>query len=97
MYVLEGEITAVLDGETHEVKAGSWVHMPLGVEHSFKNNSSKPTKMILTYSPGGFEKWFLHVGTLISDPEAPAPAITQLDVMQAIAAAETFRVTFHRR
>jgi len=36
--------------------------MPRGVQHYFKNISDKSTKMLLTYTPGGFEAWFKVIG-----------------------------------
>lgn len=97
IFVLDGELTAFLGGQKHVAKAGSWVHMPRGVEHYFKNNTDKPVRMILTYSPGGFEKWFLEVGTPFKPGDAAPPHPDPEAIKKAVAAAERFGVTFHKR
>ncbi|MEI8019261.1 MAG: quercetin 2,3-dioxygenase [Schlesneria sp.] len=65
-FVLEGELRAWLGGKQYDVKAGDFVHMPRGVPHSFKNVSEKPTRLLLSYTPGGFEQWFLDIRTPVS-------------------------------
>lgn len=92
--VLEGELVALLDDKRYDVKAGSWVHMPRGVSHSFKNQTDKPVRMILTYSPGGFEQWFLDVGTPAKRTDAEPPKPGPDDIKKAISAAEKYGVTF---
>ncbi len=97
IYVVEGELVAYLDGKKHEVKKGAWVHMPRGVEHYFKNTSNKPTRMILTYSPGGFEKWFLEVGTPVKKSDTNPPPTTAEDIRKAVTLAEKYGVVFHKK
>ena len=62
IFVLEGELRAWLGGKQYDMKAGDFVHMPRGVQHYFKNVSDEPTRLLLSYTPGGFEQWFLDVG-----------------------------------
>src|SRR5436305_14131623 len=38
-YVLEGEITLTVNGERMVVTAGTFANLPVGVPHSFKNES----------------------------------------------------------
>src|SRR6266705_5968133 len=47
-YVLEGEVTFVIDGETLVGPAGMFANLPVGVPHSFKNASSRPAKMLIS-------------------------------------------------
>ncbi len=96
IYVIEGELTAHLGDKSYIVKPGTWVHMPVGVEHWFRNTGDRPTKLILTYSPGGFEMWFLEVGTPVQDGDVGPPATTPQDIEKAVAAAERYGVVFHR-
>jgi quercetin dioxygenase-like cupin family protein len=96
IYVVEGSLTAHLGDETHVVEAGTWVHMPVGVEHWFRNHTDRPTRMILTYSPGGFEKWFLEVGTPVGDGDNAPPAHDPNAIRNAIAAAERYGVRFRK-
>jgi quercetin dioxygenase-like cupin family protein len=97
IYVVEGELVAFLDGKNYDVKAGAWVHMPRGVEHYFKNVSDKPTRMILTYTPGGFEKWFLEVGTPVKEGDSEPPPATAEDIKKAVTAAAKYSFEFHKK
>src|SRR5262249_28418496 len=47
-YVLEGEITFTINGERVVAVAGMFANMPVGTPHSFKNESSKPAKMLIS-------------------------------------------------
>ena len=43
-YILEGEITFTIDGKPLVATAGMFANMPVGVPHSFKNESGKPDR-----------------------------------------------------
>jgi mannose-6-phosphate isomerase-like protein (cupin superfamily) len=55
-YILEGEMTFVL--EEGEVKAGpgAFVLVPPGVEHAFRNDCDSPVRMLNIHAPGGFDR-----------------------------------------
>lgn len=96
IFVLEGELRAWLGGQQHDLKAGDFVHMPRGVEHYFKNISSKSARMLLTYTPGGFEQWFLDVGIPVSAGSDAPPKTTSADIQAAVAAARRYGVQFRK-
>src|SRR6516165_1223332 len=50
-YVLEGEITITVNGEPVVATAGTFANMPVGTPHSFKNESNKPAKMLVSVAP----------------------------------------------
>lgn len=52
-YVLEGEIT--LDSEVGSMTAGpgTFVHLPRGVAHGFRNASGAEARMLVVATPGG--------------------------------------------
>src|ERR671937_350534 len=54
-YVLEGEITFTVNGERVVATAGTFANVPVGTPHSFKNESSKPAKMLISVAPAGLE------------------------------------------
>jgi quercetin dioxygenase-like cupin family protein len=97
IYVLEGKLSAWLGGQEHHLRPGDFVHMPRGMEHYFKNVTDEPTRLLLTYSPGGFEQWFLDVGTPVNDKEMTPPEITSQDVEKAISEAQQYGVRFTKR
>src|SRR5947209_14561529 len=46
-YVLEGDITFIMGDKRFVAGAGMFANMPVGTPHSFKNESSKPAKMLI--------------------------------------------------
>jgi quercetin dioxygenase-like cupin family protein len=70
-YVLEGEITFTIGDQRLVACAGMFANMPVGTPHSFKNESVKPARMLISVAPAGLEKMFFEVGVPV-----PAGAIT---------------------
>lgn len=65
-YVLEGEITFSVDDKPTVAGPGTFVQMPVGVWHSFRNNSDRPARMIISVAPAGLEQMFIEVGTTVA-------------------------------
>ena len=57
-YVLEGEMTFLVDGRTHAAPAGSFVFVPRGVLHTFWNESAAPARNLTVFTPAGIEAYF---------------------------------------
>jgi len=55
-YVLEGEITFFIGGQTILAKAGDYVFAPRGIPHTFKV-CSEETQFIVTAYPSGFDQF----------------------------------------
>jgi len=58
-YVLEGVLTARIADKTYELPAGSYIVIPRGTPHAQGNFGKVPVKVLLTMTPGGFEKSFI--------------------------------------
>jgi quercetin dioxygenase-like cupin family protein len=97
IFVIEGELRAWLGGKQYDLKMGDFVHMPRGVQHYFKNVNDKPAHLLLSYTPGGFEQWFLDVGTPVGEADKVAPKITPEDIKRAVVAAEKYGVKFEKK
>ena len=67
-YVLEGEMTFSVGGQTIKATPGTMVYLPRDVEHSFVIDSEYGRVLILI-TPGGFEGWF-------EELSVPATAVT---------------------
>src|SRR3954471_14528117 len=52
-YILEGELTFVLDGEDVAAPAGTFVLVPPGVEHGFRNDTDAPVRIANIHAPAG--------------------------------------------
>jgi mannose-6-phosphate isomerase-like protein (cupin superfamily) len=57
-YVLEGELTVRVGPHQIVAPAGSFVVVPRGVAHQPSNPGTKPTRVLLVFSPGGMERFF---------------------------------------
>jgi quercetin dioxygenase-like cupin family protein len=55
-YVLEGNVTFILDGERIEAGKGAFVRVPAGIEHDYQNNGDDRAGFLNIYIPGGFEQ-----------------------------------------
>src|SRR5450432_3484172 len=65
-YVLEGEITFQNGEDRFTARAGTFASVSVGCLHSFKNESSKPAKMLISVAPAGLEKMFFEVGQSVA-------------------------------
>ncbi|MEJ7591940.1 MAG: hypothetical protein WKF77_10350 [Planctomycetaceae bacterium] len=59
--------------------------------------SEKPTRLLLSYTPGGFEQWFLDVGKPVSGENPNRQRSSPPDIKQAVAAAEKYGVKFEKK
>jgi quercetin dioxygenase-like cupin family protein len=55
-YVLDGELTFQLDEELITACAGELVFAPRGVPHTLANQSAAPARVLLVFTPAGFER-----------------------------------------
>jgi mannose-6-phosphate isomerase-like protein (cupin superfamily) len=54
-YVLEGELTLMLDDEEIVARAGMFVLVPPGVRHTFANRSDAVARFVNVHAPAGFD------------------------------------------
>ncbi len=71
LYVLEGEVEFLLGEETIPAGAGSCVYAPRGALHTFKNVGTSPSRVLVVYSPGGFEGFFFEAGEPATEGSPP--------------------------
>jgi quercetin dioxygenase-like cupin family protein len=57
-YVLEGTFGFQVGHRTFELTAGAFVFVPRGLEHAFWNGGATAARMLATWSPPGFERYF---------------------------------------
>jgi quercetin dioxygenase-like cupin family protein len=86
-YVLEGEITFTIEGERIVATAGMSANVSVGTLHSFKNESSKPAKMLILVAPAGLENMFFETGVPLPDGATTAlpPAKEEIEKLLATA------------
>jgi quercetin dioxygenase-like cupin family protein len=72
-WVLEGELEILVAEDTFRASAGSFVHLPKGVRHAYKNVGTEPARFLTLIVPGGLEKFFEEVGKPGTGPSSPPP------------------------
>ena len=55
-YILEGEMTFVVGDETVLAPPGTFVLIPPGIEHAFRNDGTTPVRMLNIHAPAGFDR-----------------------------------------
>jgi quercetin dioxygenase-like cupin family protein len=76
-YVLEGEVTLVVDGQKIVANPGTFAFGPRDIAHGYRVTSMGPSRMLLFASPAGFDQFILEasveaqVRALPIDPQPP--------------------------
>ena len=89
-YILEGEITFQIGDKQVLAGAGMFANIPSGTLHSFKNESGKLAKMLITVAPAGLEKMFFEVGVPLSPDSTSTPLPTKEEVEKLLAVAPKY-------
>ena len=58
-YVLDGELVFVLEDGEVRAPGGTFVLVPPGVEHTFRNPLERPTRVLNIHAPAGFDRRLL--------------------------------------
>ncbi|MFD0856181.1 cupin domain-containing protein [Actinomadura adrarensis] len=75
LYILEGDLEILGDdGRMVGVGPGGFVHFPQGVLHRFHNPTDEPSKILIIFTPAGFEEFFLEIGQPVVAGR-PGPAV----------------------
>ena len=72
-YVLAGEVTFTIEGETVVASPGTSVRVEPGVVHAFKNNSPSDARMLLQTLPAGMDAYFREVGVKVDSMNDDIP------------------------
>jgi len=88
-FVTEGEITFMVDGRTVAGTPGTFVQIPRGTPHAFKNNTSAPARMLILCTPAGFDKFMAEFAVELPSPDAPPvpPSTDEIEKLLRIAPA----------
>ena len=91
-YILEGEITFTMGDKRIVASAGTFANMTVGTPHSFKNESGKPAKMLISVAPAGLEKMFFEIGVLLPEGSTTALPATKEDIEKLLAIAPNYGI-----
>ena len=90
-WVLEGDLEVLVGEDEIGASAGSFVHLPRGVIHSYKNVGATPARFLTLMVPAGLERFFEEVGKPGTDPSTPPP-FGEEDVERLLAIAPNYGV-----
>jgi quercetin dioxygenase-like cupin family protein len=90
-YILEGTISFQVGEEKWTASAGTFANMPIGSLHSFKNETAKPARMIISVAPAGLENMFFETGVPIALGQTPPP-VSPAEIERLLAAAPKYGV-----
>lgn len=69
--VLDGAVRFLSDGRTSAAPRGSFVFVPRGAEHCFRNDEDEAARLLVLFTPAGMERFFVAIGR--RRPGRPSP------------------------
>jgi quercetin dioxygenase-like cupin family protein len=77
-YLLDGNLTVQVGGQTLQAASGDCIHLPRGIAHSFRNTGKGTARMLVTATPAGIEKFFeeaFYPAPANQQPPLPSPEL----------------------
>ncbi|WP_202973911.1 cupin domain-containing protein [Fimbriiglobus ruber] len=90
--MLEGEFTFQLGDQRIVATAGMFVNMPVGTPYSFKNESDRPAKMLISVAPAGLEQMFFEVGVPLAQGATTAAPPTKDEIEKMVSVAPRYGI-----
>lgn len=90
-WLLEGELEFLTNGRTFMANAGSFVYVPKGTTHRFKNVGPQTARMLAAFTPAGIEGMFFEVGVPATEGSSPSPP-DQEEIEKLLAAAPRYNL-----
>ena len=69
-HLIDGKMDVMIDGTWHSLTKGDSIMVPKNSVHSFRNTGSIESRFITTWSPRGFEGFFLEFGVPVTEENA---------------------------
>ena len=91
-YVLEGEITFQSGEDRFVAGPGTFVNMPVGTQHAFKNETGRTARMLISVAPAGLERMFFEVGVPLPEGSTNALPPTKEEIERLLAAAPRYGI-----
>jgi len=87
-YVLDGQLTVYLPGQSLVLRPGECVYSPMNTPHTEHVTSAEPVRLLVVNSPPGFEKFVVAAGKPAAEltlppPDQQAPDIERLAALAA--------------
>ena len=73
IYFLKGSYKVQLGDDVFRCEPGGFVYIPIGVRHAFLNVGAQPGECMVTFSPGGTDKFFEEFAPAVRAEHPPDP------------------------
>ncbi len=90
--VLEGEVTFQLGEDRFVAGKGTFLNLPVGSLHCFKNESDKTARLLISIAPAGMERMFFEVGQSLAEGATTTSPPSQAEVEKLLQAAPRYGV-----
>jgi quercetin dioxygenase-like cupin family protein len=74
IYFQKGTYKVQLGDDVFRCEAGGFVYIPIGMRHAFLNVSDQPGECLMTFTPGGTDKFFEEFAPVVRAQNPPDPA-----------------------
>src|SRR5262245_12473260 len=91
-YILEGEITFYVGDQRIVATADTFANLPVGTHHSFKNESNRLARMLVSIAPGGLERMFFEIGVPVAPGATTAPPFTKAEIEKLLEIAPRYGI-----
>jgi quercetin dioxygenase-like cupin family protein len=91
-YVLEGRLALYAEDRRATGGPGTFVHLPRGSLHRFKNESTQPARMLILAAPAGLEKMFEETGRPWPDVSRPPPPMSTDEIARLLTVAPRYGI-----
>jgi quercetin dioxygenase-like cupin family protein len=95
VYVIEGTLTAAVDGEVRTLSPGDSLFLKRGIPHQLMNPGDRPVRYILIGTPSVFERFLAEGGHELRTGETVGPP-TPAEIKRLETAAPRFGITLLR-
>lgn len=92
VYVIDGQLTAVVNGEARTLSPGESMFLKRGIPHQLMNPGNRPVRYVLIGTPSMFEQFLAEGGRELRKGEVAGPPASA-DIERLKAAAPRFGIT----
>jgi mannose-6-phosphate isomerase-like protein (cupin superfamily) len=92
IYIIEGELTAIVEGQPRRLTSGESIFLPRGIPHQLVNTSGTPSRYILIGTPALFDR-FVKEGGHERQPDETVGPPTPKEIERLRKASPRFGIT----
>lgn len=84
-HIISGQLDVMCDGKWRTLRTGESLIVLKNSIHTFNNNTPQECRFMTTWSPKGFEGFFLEFGVSVDQENAFAKSISEAKIRQVVA------------